>query len=156
MFPYVSMSDIPPVSDFWIVNQATDSKDPLELERLSRYEDPHVVARVAENRNTPISVLERIALREDQYAVYIKSYLLRNPVLPYGLLRQFINVDSKPLREKVLLKLLDGYKRAVVELSGDEVHTLLRALAPEDMNSLEFIDLLESIHERRDEAKKTL
>jgi hypothetical protein len=154
MSDYVSLENIPPVSDFRVLNKATESEDPRELERLSKHSDPNVVARVAENINTPIPILEWLADYNGVYSIYIKSYLIRNPRIHYNILHKLMTVESKQLRQKVLYKLLEGYKFAKVELTGEEVHTLLSELKPENMSNLDFIELLETIHEIRDEELK--
>lgn len=152
--PYPSFTDLPPIHDYRVVTEATDAKDPDVLEQLSYNEDPNVRARVAENGRTPIAVLERLALEESPFTDYIRQYLVRNQAVPFYLLKQLMHVEHKGLKTKIFTRLLDGYKQARVELTGEEVHVLLRELVPLNMNDLEFIELLETIHEVRDQAQK--
>lgn len=154
MSHYENIQDAPAVIDYRLVNEATDATDPDELEKLSRSVDPNVRARVAENGRTPIAVLEALADEDGPYAEYIKQYLIRNPAVPFHLLKRMMRVVHKGLRTRIFKKLLDGYKQARVELSGEEVHSLLRELVPVDINDLEFIELLETIHEIRDAEKR--
>lgn len=150
-----SFEEIPAVMDYRAVNDATDCQDPDILERLSESPDPNVKARVAENGRTPISVLQQLAEYQGPHADYIKQYLVRNPVLPFHMLKNMMTVEHPPLRTRIFTRLLSGYKEGRIDLSGEEVYTLLKWLAPADMNDLEFVELLESVHETRDrEARK--
>lgn len=146
-------NNVPVVLDYRIINEATDAKDPDHLERLSRHPDPHVRARVAENGLTPISVLERLAEERGEAAEFVHKYLVRNPVVPFHILKKLMYVKDPSLRNKIYTKLLDAYKLARVELAGNEVYDILTELAP-DLGQLELIELLETVHEIHDAEKK--
>lgn len=148
-FMIVSYDNLPPIVDFQLVNKATDSKNPMELEELSRSLDPHIRARVAENVNTPLDILEKLAEDKSEYGDFVRHYLIRNPIVPYRVFTKMIDVKDAALKKRIFYKLLEGYKLNKIELNGEEVHDLLKLLAP-DMSQLDFVELLERIHEVRD------
>jgi hypothetical protein len=149
---YITDSDIPQsYYDFQIINRATESNDPGELEKLSRHQDEQVRARVAENLNTPLPILEKLA--KDTHLV--KLYLVRNAALPYHVLRQFMNIEDATLRRRVYERLLIGYRDGQVDLSGEDIVALITFLEP-TLDNLSKIELIAAFHEHYDKSKGTI
>lgn len=143
----------PAILDYRLINEATDCADPERLDTLSRNPDANVRARVAENARTPVDVLERLATETGPEGDLIQGYLVRNPAVPYRVLKQLVNIPSEPLRKRILKRLLEAYETARVDLTGEEVQSLLTELVPPDTGQLELIEVLETIHEKHDIAK---
>lgn len=144
---FLSWEDLPSITDFKVVNQAAESRDPNELEFLSTHKDENVRARVAENMHTPVWVLEKLAMDTD----YVKMYLIRNRILPYEILKKLSGEACLPktLVFKIYERLLEKYKEGKEELTGGELYDILKVLAPNRSN-LELIELMESIYVLRE------
>ncbi len=145
---FYSWDDLPPMLDYRIVNEATEARDPRVLERLSHHPQEQVRARVAENPNTPIDILERLS----KDTKFVQLYLIRNPILPFHLIKQFMEIDDQVLKRRVYERLLQGYRDGLVELTGEEVFLVISYLEPK-LNNLDRIELIEEFHQRYDKAK---
>lgn len=145
---FYSWDDLPPIQDYRVVNEATEARDPRLLDKLSRHPQEQVRARVAENPNTPIEVLERLS----KDSKFVQLYLVRNPVLPFNLLRQYMTIEDEVLKRRVYERMLQGYRDGLIELTGEEVYLLILFLEPK-LDNLTRIELIEEFHQRYDRAK---
>lgn len=133
-------------TSFGDLKMAQDSENPSVLDMLSKVEDPIVRASVAENPNSTIEILFRLAQDSESK---VKLYVLRNRNLPLEVLLLLLESNIPLVKREAYVKAIMMYRQGKFDFEPIYLLKIMKELDP-TADQITLVEAVENLHKIRE------